>query len=83
MKNYLFQGVSYSRTNNLFTWRAAFGKSPKKLRRSLYARYVAQSGWRRNQTHSGYRAGSNLRPGADTGSFVDNKKMLNYVAGWT
>jgi len=40
MRNYSFQGFSYNRTNNLFTIQATVGKSPKRLRRSRYARYI-------------------------------------------
>lgn len=40
LKNYQTQGVEYERTNNLFTWTAIWGKTPKRLRDSKYFRYL-------------------------------------------
>jgi len=82
MSNNPIQGIEYSRRTNLFTWKAAFGKTPKELRKSLYARY---SGVLRLEKEMKNRPdtvlGATYALTRDTGSFVDDRKLRNYAAG--
>ncbi len=82
LRNYPVQGLHYQRTNNMFKWDAVFGKTPKRIRDSKYARYVGGLRIEKNVSkRKNAFIGGTFTSVRDTGNYMGSAKQKNLVAG--
>lgn len=80
LRNYPVQGLHYQRQNNLFKWNFVYGKTPKRIRDSKYARYVGGLRIEKNVSRrkEAYIGGA-ITDVRDTGSYMGDAKQKNFA----